>query len=311
MLLDPADRIPDRGRPPLGASARHPVVSRAMDFLELAGREGADGAGEEWSMDPEEIAILLFTSGTTGAPKAAVLRHKHIVSYILGSVEFMGAAEEDAALVCVPPYHIAGIAAIASSVYSGRRIVQLPNFTAEAWLETARKERITNAFVVPTMLARIVEAARGEASAQTSRSARHLLWRRQDAAARDRAGDEALPRDRLHERLRADGDELDDRDPRARRPPRRGCERRPGDPPAPHLGGPPASDPRGRDPRRRGQGPRTMGERGEIYVRGEQVSGEYLGKGSMLLSRRLLPHEGRRLPRRGGLSSSSKAAWTT
>ena len=39
-------------------------------------------------MEPEEIAVLLFTSGTTGAPKAAVLRHKHLVSYILGSVEF-------------------------------------------------------------------------------------------------------------------------------------------------------------------------------------------------------------------------------
>lgn len=43
---------------------------------------------DEWSMDPEEIAVLLFTSGTTGVPKAAVLRHKHLVSYILGSVEF-------------------------------------------------------------------------------------------------------------------------------------------------------------------------------------------------------------------------------
>ena len=36
----------------------------------------------EWSMDPEEIAVLLFTSGMTGTPKAAVLRHKHLVSYI-------------------------------------------------------------------------------------------------------------------------------------------------------------------------------------------------------------------------------------
>ena len=35
-------------------------------------------------------------SGTTGAPKAAVLRHKHLVSYIFGSVEFMGAAEDEA-----------------------------------------------------------------------------------------------------------------------------------------------------------------------------------------------------------------------
>ena len=49
------------------------------------------GIEDPWAMDPEDIAVLLFTSGTTGEPKAAVLRHKHLVSYILGSVEFAGA----------------------------------------------------------------------------------------------------------------------------------------------------------------------------------------------------------------------------
>ncbi len=124
-----------------------------------------EALAEEWSMDPDEVAVLLFTSGTTGVPKAAVLRHKHLVSYILTSVEFAGAAEEDAALVCVPPYHIAGIAAILSSVYSGRHVVQLPNFTADKWIELARVHKITTAFVVPTMLARIVESLEGESTA--------------------------------------------------------------------------------------------------------------------------------------------------
>jgi acyl-CoA synthetase (AMP-forming)/AMP-acid ligase II len=124
------------------------------DFISSV--QGGETPDPEWGMDPEEIAILLFTSGTTGPPKQAVLRHKHIVSYILGSVEFMGAAESDAALVTVPPYHIAGMAAMASSVYSGRRMVQLPNFEAEKWIELARSEKITHAFVVPTMLSRIV-----------------------------------------------------------------------------------------------------------------------------------------------------------
>lgn len=127
---------------------------------------GGTDRSPEWSMDGDDIAILLFTSGTTGAPKAAVLRHKHLVSYILGSVEFGGAAEEDAALVSVPPYHIAGMAAIMSSVYSGRRIVQLPNFSAQAWIELARSEKITHAFVVPTMLARIVDELGEAGSAQ-------------------------------------------------------------------------------------------------------------------------------------------------
>ena len=138
-------------------------VSSRTDFVALA-RETAE-TPDAWSMDPDDTAVLLFTSGTTGAPKAAVLRQKHLVSYILGSVEFMGADEEEAALVCVPPYHIAGIAAVLSSVYSGRRVVQLANFSAEKWVRLARDEKITTAFVVPTMLSRIVEELAGATNA--------------------------------------------------------------------------------------------------------------------------------------------------
>ncbi len=149
--------------PSLGNTADVDAVSSG-EFLQL-GLSAAAATVEEWSMDPEEIAVLLFTSGTTGAPKAAVLRHKHLVSYILSSVEFAGAPEGDASIVCVPPYHIAGIAAIMSSVYSGRHVIQLPNFSAEAWIELARKHEITTAFVVPTMLARIVEHLESEGAA--------------------------------------------------------------------------------------------------------------------------------------------------
>jgi acyl-CoA synthetase (AMP-forming)/AMP-acid ligase II len=130
------------------------TVTRADYLADLAQRPPA---APEWGMDPDEIAILLFTSGTTGVPKAAVLRHKHLVSYIFGSVEFMGADEDESTLMSVPPYHIAGMAAILSSVYAGRRIVQLPNFDAAEWVDLAIREEVTHAMVVPTMLARIVE----------------------------------------------------------------------------------------------------------------------------------------------------------
>ncbi len=106
----------------------------------------------------EGIAIQLFTSGTTAAPKAAILQHSNLVSYILGTVEFGAADEAEAALVSVPPYHIAGIAAVASSIYSQRRIVMLPAFAPDAWLKLVETERVTNAFVVPTMLGRIIHA---------------------------------------------------------------------------------------------------------------------------------------------------------
>ncbi len=107
--------------------------------------------------DPETVAMLLYTSGTTAAPKAAVLRNRHLAAYVMSTVEFGGADEAAASLVSVPPYHIAGVSNTVSNVYAGRRVVHLAAFSPEAWLETVREEEITHALVVPTMLARVVE----------------------------------------------------------------------------------------------------------------------------------------------------------
>lgn len=131
------------------------VLSRAAFLSGALGPEPSPG--EDWPMDPSAVAVQLFTSGTTGPPKAAILRHEHLVSYILGTVDFMSAEEDEATLVSVPPYHIAGISALMSSIYACRRIVQLADFGAAAWLQLAEHEQVTNAFVVPTMLSRIVD----------------------------------------------------------------------------------------------------------------------------------------------------------
>lgn len=125
-------------------------------------------------VDPEDTAVLLFTSGTTGEPKAAVLRHRHLTSYILGSVEYLGAGEDEAQLVSVPPYHIAGMATILSSTFAGRRIVYLPGFDPEDWVTTLAEEQVTQAMVVPTMLGRILDVA--EATGADLGSLRHLSY---------------------------------------------------------------------------------------------------------------------------------------
>jgi acyl-CoA synthetase (AMP-forming)/AMP-acid ligase II len=277
--ITPAVLVTDAERA-AGLAGREGARVVARDAFLASARGGAEAPGE-WSMDPDEIAILLFTSGTTGPPKAAVLRHKHVVSYILGSVEFGSAEEGDASLVSVPPYHIAGMSAIASSVYSGRRIVQLPAFTPETWIDLVRREHITYAFLVPTMLARIVDALEAEGGARlpslraisygggkmplsvieramrlfpearftnayglTETSATLTVLGPEDHRAAAASGDPAVRR-----RLTSVGRPL------------------------------PAVEIEVRDDEGKVVGP---GVRGEIHARGEQVSGEYLGRGSRI-----------------------------
>jgi len=258
------------------------------DFISDTDRTDAARLDPEWSMDPEEIAILLFTSGTTGAPKAAVLRHSHIVSYILSTVEFMSAEEDAAQLVCVPPYHIAGIASLASSIYSGRRIVQLPSFTAESWLETAKREKISNAMVVPTMLSRIVEVLDQQGGADLPHlKAVSYGGGKMPQAVIERAMElfpdtnftnaygltetsstiAILGPDDHRAAMASDVPEVRKR--------------------ITSVGQPiPTIEVEIRNDDGQAVGP---GERGEIYVRGEQVSGEYLGKGSQLLDDGFFP----------------------
>src|SRR6201986_3503667 len=106
--------------------------------------------------DPDDVAVVLFTSGTTSRPKAVELTHNNLTSYVTGTVEFGSADAADAALVCVPPYHIAGVGAALSNLYAGRAIVYLRRFDAHEWVRLVRDERVTTATVVPTMLSRIV-----------------------------------------------------------------------------------------------------------------------------------------------------------
>jgi acyl-CoA synthetase (AMP-forming)/AMP-acid ligase II len=281
LLVTDADRVEQ-----LSGLDGIEVIDRGAFLSDAASGESLDASS--WPMDPDDIAILLFTSGTTGPPKAAVIRHKHLSSYIMMTVEFGAAGETDAQLVSVPPYHIAGMATLCSSIYSGRRIVQLPNFKADEWLRLAHTEQVTNAFVVPTMLSRIIDEI-GHGGVAQIPSLRALAYGggKMPLPVIEKAM-EAFPNadftqayglTETSSTIAVLGPD-DHRDARA------------SDDPDVHkrlssVGRPiPSVVVQIRDDEGNVLGP---GERGEIFVSGEQVSGEYLGKGSLLDSDGFFP----------------------
>ncbi len=270
LVIGDADRVAS-----LTVAEENIILSRE-DFVARA-QAGAAGADTE-AADGDCVAVQLFTSGTTAAPKAAILRHANLLGYILGTVEFGSADEADAALMVVPPYHIAGISALMSSVYAQRRIVMLPNFAPQDWLSLVAAEKVTNAFVVPTMLGRIIEAMDEESDVSSLRAIAYgggkmpleviqkALDRFPDAGFTNAYGltetssTVALLGPEDHRAALAS----DDPKIRAR---------------LTSLGRPtPAVEIEIRDEDGRALPP---GQAGEIYVRGEQVSGEYKEKSAL------------------------------
>ncbi|MGH7813705.1 MAG: class I adenylate-forming enzyme family protein [Candidatus Binataceae bacterium] len=151
--LDLVERI----RPRL-TTKRIAAMGAGKDGLEriedlIAASEPEESEAE---VDDEDTSILMYTSGTTSLPKGVMLSFRDFTAYVTANIELADGAERGAALVCVPFYHIAGTTAYMTNLWTGRKLVTMPQFDAASWLELVERERITHAFVVPTMMKQLI-----------------------------------------------------------------------------------------------------------------------------------------------------------
>ena len=119
-----------------------------------------DGADEPFhaDVDDDDAAMVIYTSGTTALPKGVVLTHKTLTAYVVNTQNPVDpSTDQDVTMVSVPFFHVAGATTMLGSLWSGRKLAILPQFDPADWLETVERERVSHAFVVPTMLKRIME----------------------------------------------------------------------------------------------------------------------------------------------------------
>ena len=104
---------------------------------------------------PDDLAAILYTSGTTGRSKGAMLTHRNLASNGLALVEIWGFTRGDVLLHALPIYHVHGLfVAIHCALLSGSRMLWLPKFDAAE--VTALLPRATVMMGVPTFYARLL-----------------------------------------------------------------------------------------------------------------------------------------------------------
>ncbi|MGV0795978.1 long-chain-fatty-acid--CoA ligase, partial [Mycolicibacterium elephantis] len=131
------------------APSVHTVLTMGADFEDaVAGGFPSDAPTAAADEGP---AFIVYTSGTTGFPKGAVLTHRNLYLHAFSSIATLGHLQDDCWLGVAPLFHTAGISGMLPAFLTGGRVVIPPSggFDAEAAVRTIVDERVSSCFMTP------------------------------------------------------------------------------------------------------------------------------------------------------------------
>jgi long-chain acyl-CoA synthetase len=104
------------------------------------------------AVDPDAVAGIFYTGGTTALPKGAMLTHRNLVANAKHALITLSYRERDTYLHAAPMFHLAdGLSNYALTWVAGRHVI-IPRFDPALWLRTVADEQVTHALLVPTMI---------------------------------------------------------------------------------------------------------------------------------------------------------------
>jgi long-chain acyl-CoA synthetase len=151
-----------------------PAVDKIKDFrnVVITGNAGGEGRGIPFEsmldgeipvaravdvIPEEDLAVIFYTSGTTGKPKGAMLSHYNMVSNAFATAETYKYSHEDTIISAMPMFHAAGQTNVMTAAFSqGASVVLLPRFAPEKVFEALTAQNATVFIGVPTMYFQIL-----------------------------------------------------------------------------------------------------------------------------------------------------------
>ncbi|MFZ9086964.1 MAG: AMP-binding protein, partial [Steroidobacteraceae bacterium] len=148
LVVAPEDE-PLLGDLPAEQAAGVRIVRLGRDYEQW--RDGANPEDPGHAGAPDEVALLLYTSGTTGLPKGVMITHEGL-SYTQRLGEAWGMGPESVNLVAMPMFHIGGCGYGTSTMTRGGHTVLLREVNPALIVETIARHRVTHTFLVPTVV---------------------------------------------------------------------------------------------------------------------------------------------------------------
>ncbi|MEV6336492.1 long-chain fatty acid--CoA ligase [Nocardia vinacea] len=169
-LLDDADPAvfvtgADTGTDALARSSATPHLLHLGEEYENAIAEYTGRTPPAHAIGLDDPALILYTSGTTGRPKGAVLTHGNIVWNTLNQFAHFSLGRDDVSLCSAPLFHVLGLGQITlPTLYAGGTVVVIPKFEPAEFLATIERQRATAFPLAPTMLKMLCEAPEWEST---------------------------------------------------------------------------------------------------------------------------------------------------
>ncbi|TMR05700.1 AMP-dependent synthetase [Actinomadura soli] len=126
--------------------------------LDPADLDGGPGSAPEPVADLDDLALLVYTSGTTGRPKGVMLGHDNIAAMVRIWIDWLTVTTADRCLLILPLFHVNGImVSLVGPLAAGASVVIGDRFAAERFWSQVERERPTYFSAVPTILTALCE----------------------------------------------------------------------------------------------------------------------------------------------------------